>query len=332
MAQTYQDMQSLESKITLCDILEQPQHHLRHIERFAASVITTVTYGRRVNSTDEWIVKENLQATNFFVNANIPGKYLVEAWPWLLKLPRRLQWFRQEAEERCRRDTHLYMHLLNDAKARIKTGAIPDCLSSQIAPNQEKTGMTDVELAYTFASTFGAGIETTAASLNVFVLAMLHFPKAMKEAQAEIDRAIGRGRLPEFYDKEKLPYTNALIKETMRWRPVAVFGGAPHAVTIDDEYNEMCGKVMFPSPEDFRPERFLGTQDPRLQTFDIPFGFGRRICPGMHLARNSLFINISRILWAFDILPALSADGQPIIPGERLAPPTTIGTDFFIRC
>ena len=78
----------------------------------------------------------------------------------------------------------------------------------------------------------------------------------------------------------------------------------------------MALKEMFPSPDDFRPERFLETQDPRLQTFDLPFGFGRRICPGMHLARNSIFINITRILWAFIILPALTEDDRPIIPGE----------------
>lgn len=66
----------------------------------------------------------------------------------------------------------------------------------------------------------------------------------------------------------------------------------------------------FPSPNTFEPARFLpdhpfNTGHPRLQndTFDLPFGFGRRACPGMHLASNSLFINIARILWAFDIHP-----------------------------
>ncbi|KAG6819022.1 hypothetical protein H0H93_016256 [Arthromyces matolae] len=71
---------------------------------------------------------------------------------------------------------------------------------------------------------------------------------------------------------------------------------------------------MFPSPDDFRPERFLETSNPRLQAFELPFGFGRRICPGMHLALNSLFINVSRILWAFDILPALDDNGFEVIP------------------
>ena len=72
---------------------------------------------------------------------------------------------------------------------------------------------------------------------------------------------------------------------------------------------------MFPEPEELRPERFLETTDPRLKNFELPFGFGRRSCPGNHLALNSLFINISRILWAFDIKPALDKDGKDVIPG-----------------
>ena len=76
----------------------------------------------------------------------------------------------------------------------------------------------------------------------------------------------------------------------------------------------MHDPVMFPNPEQFRPERFIETTNPRLIDFDLPFGFGRRICPGMHLARNSIYVTVARILWAFDILPTLDSAGKPIIP------------------
>ncbi|KAG6891127.1 hypothetical protein C0992_010421 [Termitomyces sp. T32_za158] len=194
-AQTYQDLQSLESKISLCEILEAPQDYVRHLERFAASVITTITYGVHVKSVDHWIVKENMDTVNFFVKSNVPGNFLVEGMPWLLKLPRRLQWFRRAAEERRKQDEELYIKLLNDARARMKNGTIPECLSTQVAQVQKQIGMTDMEMAYTLASSFGAGLET---------------------AQAELDRVIGSDRMPEYGDKESLPYTDALIKETMR--------------------------------------------------------------------------------------------------------------------
>lgn len=51
---------------------------------------------------------------------------------------------------------------------------------------------------------------------------------------------------------------------------------------------------LFPEPEAFKPERFLDTTEPRLVNFDLPFGFGRRICPAQFVAEKSLFITISR--------------------------------------
>ena len=70
-------------------------------------------------------------------------------------------------------------------------------------------------------------------------VAMLHFPETMRKAQAELDRVIGPDRLPGFEDRDRLPYLQALINETLRWRPIAVLGGTPHAVIADDEYNGM---------------------------------------------------------------------------------------------
>ncbi|KAI0634094.1 cytochrome P450 [Trametes polyzona] len=337
-ADTYNEIQNLESIVLLHDLLNDPAHFERHLQRFAASVATFVAYGRRVKSVDEWIVKENMAAMDCEYRASkeahhepsIPGKYLVESWPWLLKLPRSLQWFRREPEEHRQRDINLLTHLLDDVKARMADGTAPDCLTTQTIQNQEKNGLSDLEIAYTVSSPFGAGIETTAGTLCVFFLAMLHFPDVMRKAQAELDDVIGPDRLPGFEDRDRLPYFKAVINETLRWRPIAILGGTPHAVTTNDEYNGMFiprgstvfanfagimqDPAMFPSPDEFRPARFLETDDPRLKDFDLSFGFGRRICVGMHLAQNSLFISMSRLLWAFDILPALDAAGKPVLP------------------
>ena len=75
--------------------------------------------------------------------------------------------------------------------------------------------------------------------LILYAVAMLHYPDVMRKAQAELDNVIGSDRLPSFDDRESLPYLNAVINETLRWRPIAVLGGTPHAVTADDEYNGM---------------------------------------------------------------------------------------------
>lgn len=53
---------------------------------------------------------------------------------------------------------------------------------------------------------------------------MVLHPEVHKKAQAEIDRVIGRERLPDFSDVESLPYISAVIKEVMRWNPVTPLG------------------------------------------------------------------------------------------------------------
>ena len=68
---------------------------------------------------------------------------------------------------------------------------------------------------------------------------MLHYPNVMRKAQEELDTVVGQERMPDFNDESSLPYVWAVINETLRWRPVAVLGGTPHAVTADDEYEGM---------------------------------------------------------------------------------------------
>ena len=64
------------------------------------------------------------------------------------------------------------------------------------------------------------------------------------------------------------------------------------------------------NPLAFRPERWLdGKREGRFSNF---FGYGRRICTGRHIARNSLFLLMARILWAFDIEAPLGKDGKPV--------------------
>lgn len=53
---------------------------------------------------------------------------------------------------------------------------------------------------------------------------MLHYPEVMRKAQSELDAVVGRDRAPTFEDVPKLPYLGAMVKETLRWRPVAPLG------------------------------------------------------------------------------------------------------------
>ncbi|PPR03920.1 hypothetical protein CVT24_008105 [Panaeolus cyanescens] len=172
----------------------------------------------------------------------------------------------------------------------------------------------------------------TNSTMQTFFLSMLLHPNAMKKAQAEIDRVVGSSRLPDFSDRHSLPYVSAIIKESARWH-VGVNLGIAHCSSEDDEYEGYFipkGTIVmgnawsilhnpetYPNPEEFIPERFLDLKDGQLNP-DVrdpgcaTFGYGRRICPGQHLAQETLFITIASTLALFDILPPLDEAGNPI--------------------
>ena len=177
------------------------------------------------------------------------------------------------------------------------------------------------------------GADTTSSMMAWWTLAMLAYPETQARAQAEIDAVVGRARLPTFTDYPHLPYVRAMVKEVLRWRPVAPLA-APHKSTEDDWYEGMFipkGTICIPNlwhmnrdpevygqnTEDFDPTRYLdatGEMAPGeshiREEGHFSYGFGRRICVGRHMADNSLFINIAVLLWAVKIEREVDASGQ----------------------
>ena len=78
---------------------------------------------------------------------------------------------------------------------------------------------------------------------------MALYPDVQSKAQAELDTVVGTGRLPEFEDRQSLPYTSALVKELLRWHVVGPIG-LPHRVVADDKYNGYlipAGTIVYPN-------------------------------------------------------------------------------------
>jgi len=281
-----------------------------------------------------------------FQRASVPGKYIVETWPSLLWLPRPLQWFRPELEvlEMIReKDQETYMAYFNDVKRRSEAGIAKDCMATYSLSQGSNQGMTDVEVAYALSAPFSAGVDTMLSTIKWSLVAAICFPESLKKIQAELDNVVGRDRMPTFDDERSLPYLVAFIKEVTRWRPVAPLG-VPHATTKADVYDGYDipkgatvygnidvlakGSIVFDDPETFDPSRFLAPHKPagnwngKIESdFTMPFGFGRRVCPGMHVALQSIFISMARIFWAFDIFP--TAEGNSIDPTKTVNRGTT---------
>jgi fumagillin biosynthesis cytochrome P450 monooxygenase len=76
----------------------------------------------------------------------------------------------------------------------------------------------------TTASLYLASYDTTAAAIVSFFLAMLVYPDVQRKGQAEIDRVIGKDRLPEMNDAPRLSYVQGIVNECLRWLPVTPLG------------------------------------------------------------------------------------------------------------
>lgn len=179
---------------------------------------------------------------------------------------------------------------------------------------QQEFDLSDDELAY-LGSMFRPGADTTAATISTVILAAAVFPEAQAKVQEELDLVVGSDKAPTFGDANMLPQTQAFILETYRWRPVSV-GGVAHRATKDIIWRNYCipagasvlgnhwaigrDPVIFPDPEKFDPQRWLN-EDGSIKTdlTSYPWGFGRRICPGQHVADRSVFITTAVLLWAF---------------------------------
>ncbi|KAL9625504.1 MAG: hypothetical protein Q9160_000214 [Pyrenula sp. 1 TL-2023] len=320
-SKSYESLQDLESKQLLYKLLHG-NNFQEYFELFSASLIYSLCYGHRVvdrnDSTllDAHTVQENMNqmATS--------GAWLVDSLPLLNHLPSFLAPWKRTASRLFTLESQMHLHNLRHGLSR-PFWTWSKALSNSNSATSSTPSIPPLELAYSLGILSNAGLDTTAITLSIFILALLSNPSVLPLAHSELDTVVGRARLPTLTDRPSLPYTSAIVTETLRWRPIA-HSGVPHATTQEDYYGGyripkgavVCGShwsinhdetVFAPDPGAFRPERWLQNPDAGM----IAFGFGRRVCAGRHIARNSLFLVIARILWAFDVRAAVDpVDGR----------------------
>ncbi|XP_050366511.1 demethylepipodophyllotoxin synthase-like isoform X2 [Argentina anserina] len=164
------------------------------------------------------------------------------------------------------------------------------------------------------------GTDTTTATLTWALSLLVNNPATLKMAQNELDTQVGRNRQVNESDMKNLVYLQAIIKETMRLYPVVPLL-APHESTDDStigNYHIPTGTRLivniwklhrdpnvWQDPCIFQPERFLTSHadvDVRGQNFELmPFGSGRRICPGISLALGLVELTLAHLLHKFEI-------------------------------
>ncbi|KAI9108936.1 hypothetical protein K1719_020241 [Acacia pycnantha] len=177
--------------------------------------------------------------------------------------------------------------------------------------------LTQVDLKAMIVDLFIGGSDTTSTALEWSFAELMKNPRVMKKAQEEVRRVMGNKSKVEEDDVRQMKYLECVVKETLRLHPpVALLvpretrssvtlGGyyiPPKTTVFMNAWGIQRDPEFWERPEKFEPERFEGNQiDFKGQDFEfVPFGIGRRGCPGVSFGVASLEYVLANLLYWFD--------------------------------
>ncbi|CAK1553950.1 unnamed protein product [Leptosia nina] len=188
----------------------------------------------------------------------------------------------------------------------------------------EKPTYSEGQLVAMCMDMFMAGTETTAKSMSFCFSYLVRNQEAQQKAQEEIDRVVGRDRLPTLEDKANMPYNEAIVHESVRHFMGRTFG-VPHramkdtslagynipkdTMVVSNYTNILMDENLYPDPYSFKPERFISNGKICLPEHYFPFGLSKHRCLGDVLAKCNIFLFTTSVLQKFSVLP---------VPGEGL--------------
>ncbi|KAG6751409.1 hypothetical protein POTOM_045945 [Populus tomentosa] len=215
------------------------------------------------------------------------------------------------------------------------------CAIDHILDAQKKGEINEDNVLYIVENINVAAIETTLWSIEWGIAELVNHPEIQKKLRHELDTLLGPGHQITEPDTYKLPYLNAVVKETLRLR-MAIPLLVPHMNLHDAKLGGFDipaeSKILvnawwlannpahWKNPEEFRPERFL-EEEAKVEANGndfryLPFGVGRRSCPGIILALPILGITLGRLVQNFELLPP---------PGQSKIDTTEKGGQFSLH-
>ncbi|XP_019485275.1 PREDICTED: cytochrome P450 2F5 [Hipposideros armiger] len=300
--------------------------------RSVCNIICSVIFGSRFDYNDERLLAIiHLLNDNFQILSSPWGK-------WYNLFPSLLDWVpgpHRRLSQNFRRLKDLIAQSVRDHQASLDPNSprdFIDCFLTKIA--QEKQDPLshfhiDTLLMTTYNLLFG-GTQTLGTTLRYAFLVLMKYPEVQARVQEEIDRVVGRARLPAVRDRVAMPYTDAVIHEVQRFADVLPMS-LPHRVTQDTTFRGFLipkgtdiitllntvhkDPTQFLNPQEFNPERFLdANQSLKTSPAFMPFSAGRRQCLGESLARMELFLYLTNILQSFSLQPLGAPEDIDLTP------------------
>ncbi|KAL0456310.1 UNVERIFIED_CONTAM: Trimethyltridecatetraene synthase [Sesamum latifolium] len=305
-----------------------------HLSRYTLSIICRMVLSNKyfsIDQTDEdhesnAIIKVDelrglLDEWFFFSGAFEIGDWI----PWLSFLD--LQGYVKRMKALSKKLDSFYDYVLHDHLTRkparedyhstVKDDVVDTLLKLAEDPNLE-VKLTVDHVKGLLQNLIVGGTDTSATTVEWAISEILRQPRIIEKAKEELDRVIGRNRWVEEKDYSQLPYIEAIIMESMRLHPLATFL-APHYAMDDRKvagYDIAKGTTVlvntwsigrdpnaWDSPLEFMPERFLGKEiDMTGSNFAmLPFGSGRRRCPGYNLGLKVVRTTLANLLHGFEL-------------------------------
>ncbi|KAL4075358.1 cytochrome P450 [Scleroderma yunnanense] len=333
-AMAYRPMQMRKVRQMLQGVITAPQDYSKHTRTFSGSIIMAITYGYDAMPEDDPFVSQAMRFAELVLTVvTIERAVVFSAFPILAYTP---SWvpggrYKQWAEEIRALARKGMDEPFSYVKQNMIAGLAKKSLVNDLVVADIGRGTDHEDVIKEVAASAFLGHLQTHATILMFILAMTLYPEAQTKAQEEIDRVVGRDRLPDFSDRENLPYVESVLLETLRWHPISPLGFA-HLTTSDDVYNGMYipkgnffiltlnatramtqDETRYPNPTAFIPERHLNEDGKITGDFLVPiFGSGRRICAGRHVADQSIWAVMVSMLATLHIRKAKDKLGNEI--------------------
>lgn len=333
--------------------LDEPNAWYAHNYHYPLAIIYRIVTGTTLKRTRG--EKEDLQrVTSTFLTAI--NTSFVDFFPQISILPKCLQFWRAHWEAMGDFHYSVFKHWWPGIKEAQgpETSFIRDTVL-------EKYSGSDDQAMYLALFILAAGSDNPRMTINAFLMACIAWPEQIRRMRLELDSICGADayQLPCMEDLANAPYTSAVIKEVLRWRPTVPL--IPQRVLVEDlefeGYTFPAGTEFlvntvsvcchgFDDPSSFKPERWLGvneageksdTQSARGVQHDLwqfAFNAGRRSCIGYKLAQKELFVAFSRLVYCFDFSPAGEFNDKELnafAPGEPFPVRATVRSSAHER-
>ncbi|KAF8881025.1 cytochrome P450 [Gymnopilus junonius] len=263
----------------------------------------------------------SLRLSREFMNCTGPVSNLIDFVPFLQKIP---SYMKARGQKLHADLVETYGGMIHEIDERLKRHEhVPDCLVKTLLQSREEEELDHLDMSILCSAFMIGGVETTASIMQWFSALIPAYPEIQARAHEELDRVVGRDRLPTVDDEKNMPYIHAIIKEVERCHN-PFWLGTPHVNTHDftyrgqfipkdtvlilNTYTMHHDPQRHPDPHRFNPERYLEDSTLSSESANLSnplerdhwmFGVGRRICPGMWVAEREVWLVISRMLWAF---------------------------------